>query len=194
MVSINPESIKKIANFAGDKFNKVMASGSAPEGSIFDAASKLGIKNTDDLKSAFAKVKENPMEEISGALNKLHDSGFRLGQRNANAAQETNKTETAKTETKNTVVKASTVENEVTDKVDTSEETTVQEETQKTDNSAFESVKNTLKKAGLDIGDKEVQSNLAKFVDNPAKLKEFIAQKLGIGGGAEESTSMQLDA
>ena len=189
MVSINPESIKKIANFAGDKFNKVMASGSAPEGSIFDAASKLGIKNTDDLKSAFAKVKENPMEEISGALNKLHDSGFRLGQRNANAAQETNKTET-----KNTVAKASTVENQVTDKVDTAEETTVQEETQKTDNSAFESVKNTLKKAGLDIGDKEVQSNLAKFVDNPAKLKEFIAQKLGIGGGAEESTSMQLDA
>ena len=191
MVSINPESIKKIANFAGDKFNKVMASGTAPEGSIFDAASKLGINNTDDLKSAFAKVKENPMEEISGALNKLHDSGFRLGQKNANAAQET-KTETAKAETKNTTAQASTVENEVA--VDTAEETTVQEETQQTDNSAFESVKNTLKKAGLDIGDKEVQSNLAKFVDNPAKLKEFIAQKLGIGGGAEESTSMQLDA
>jgi len=193
MVSINPESIKKIANFAGDKFNKVMASGTAPEGSIFDAASKLGINNTDDLKSAFAKVKENPMEEISGALNKLHDSGFRLGQKNANAAQQT-KTETAKAETTNTAAKASTVENEVTDKVDTAEETSVQEETQQTDNSAFESVKNTLKKAGLDIGDKEVQSNLAKFVDNPAKLKEFIAQKLGIGGGAEESTSMQLDA
>lgn len=152
MVSINPEMIKGIASKAGAAFNKIMASGKIPEGSIFDAASKLGINNTDDLKGAFEKVKQNPAETIGNALNSLHEQGFKLGEfysdKNTEAAGQANASQTPQA-----------AENQV---------------------SPLEQVTKTLKSAGLDLKDSDVQKNIAELAANPDKLKDFIAKKIGI--------------
>ena len=78
-ININTDIIKKIAGKAGDGFNKIMQSGFKPEGSIFDAASKLGINNTDDLKAGIDMFKENPTETINSALSSLKNQGFNFG-------------------------------------------------------------------------------------------------------------------
>lgn len=49
------------------------------EGSIFDAAKKLGINSKDDLKAGLSKLKENPKETIASAVNTLEEKGFKLG-------------------------------------------------------------------------------------------------------------------
>ena len=48
------------------------------EGSIFDAAKKLGINNKGDLKAGIEMFKENPGETISSALNTLQEKGFKF--------------------------------------------------------------------------------------------------------------------
>ena len=48
------------------------------EGSIFDAAKKLGINNKGDLKAGIEMLKENPGETISSALNTLQEKGFKF--------------------------------------------------------------------------------------------------------------------
>lgn len=48
------------------------------EGSIFDAAKKLGINNKGDLKAGIEMFKENPGETISSALNTLQGKGFKF--------------------------------------------------------------------------------------------------------------------
>ncbi|MCR5260318.1 MAG: hypothetical protein K6C94_00590 [Candidatus Gastranaerophilales bacterium] len=169
MVSINPEMIKGIASKAGEVFNRVMSSGNIPEGSIFDAASKLGINNTDDLKGAFEKVKANPKETITNALNKLHDQGFIIGQPNK-------KTDAAK----GTEAAAKTETVEETDAVAKEETPQIEDKNA----GMMEKVTKTLKSAGLDLQDADVQKNIADFAANPDKLKEFIAKKIGLGGAA----------
>ena len=185
-ININMDAIKKIAgnvaNKAGDGFNKVMQSGFKPEGSIFDAASKLGINNTDDLKSMFAKVKENPTETIGNALNTLHDSGFRLGQTNANRqANNTNATNANAP-----VNQTQTAQRTETPQIEDSTNQAVPE-----DNNDMKSIQDALKRAGLDLNDRDVQQNINKFIDNPDEIKKFIAQKMGIGG--EAAGGMQLE-
>ena len=48
------------------------------EGSIFDAAKKLGINNKGDLKAGIEMLKENPGETISSAINTLQEKGFKF--------------------------------------------------------------------------------------------------------------------
>lgn len=48
------------------------------EGSIFDAAKKLGINNKGDLKAGIELFKENPGETISSAINTLQEKGFKF--------------------------------------------------------------------------------------------------------------------
>ncbi len=48
------------------------------EGSIFDAAKKLGINNKGDLKAGIEMFKENPGETVSSALNTLQEKGFKF--------------------------------------------------------------------------------------------------------------------
>lgn len=48
------------------------------EGSIFDAAKKLGINNKGDLKAGIEMFKENPGETISSALNTLQEKCFKF--------------------------------------------------------------------------------------------------------------------
>lgn len=48
------------------------------EGSIFDAAKKLGINNKGDLKAGIELFKENPSETISSAINTLQEKGFKF--------------------------------------------------------------------------------------------------------------------
>lgn len=48
------------------------------EGSIFDAAKKLGINNKGDLKAGIEMFKENPGETISSAINTLQEKGFKF--------------------------------------------------------------------------------------------------------------------
>lgn len=48
------------------------------EGSVFDAAKKLGINNKGDLKAGIEMFKENPGETISSAINTLQEKGFKF--------------------------------------------------------------------------------------------------------------------
>lgn len=48
------------------------------EGSIFDAAKKLGINNKGDLKAGIEMFKENPGETISSAINTLQEKCFKF--------------------------------------------------------------------------------------------------------------------
>lgn len=72
----NSEKLSEMAGNMGTKFCEKVQSGNFAEGSIFDAAQKLGINNKDDLKDIFAKFKENPKETLGDAFTKLNDQGF----------------------------------------------------------------------------------------------------------------------
>lgn len=73
---MNSAAFNSIKDIAINQVNKDLAN--PQEGSVFDAFSKLGIKNTDDLKAGFELFKENPSEALSTAFKDLKEKGFKL--------------------------------------------------------------------------------------------------------------------
>ena len=179
-MAINMEVIKNIATKAGTAFNKVMSSGKVPEGSIFDAAQKLGINNTDDLKGVWAKIKQNPSETIGNALNSLHDQGFVLGGFNQK------KTENAAAATQaNQQAPAIAQEAQPVEEVPEANEV---EETKAADSKPMDQMINMLKGAGI-TNPADMTSILSECKDNPDKLSELI-KKFTVGGGEENTLGM----
>ncbi len=179
-MAINLEVIKNIATKAGTAFNKVMSSGKIPEGSIFDAASKLGINNTDDLKGAWAKIKQNPSETIGNALNSLHDQGFVLGGFNQK-----------KTENADAAVATQANPQAVAQEAQPAEEVPEAnevEETKAADSNPMDQMVGMLKSAGI-TNPADMTSILTECKDNPDKLSELI-KKFTVGGGEENTLGM----
>lgn len=78
MVSINVANIaSKLKDGAKVALNNLKEN--PPEGSIFDAAQKLGINNKDDLQAGIELFKENPQETMKVAAETLSEKGFDFG-------------------------------------------------------------------------------------------------------------------
>lgn len=80
MVAFDIAKIAKIAKILtkGAKTAFTALKENPVEGSIFDAAKKLGINNKGDLKAGIEMLKENPGETISSAINTLQEKGFKF--------------------------------------------------------------------------------------------------------------------
>ena len=70
------DKLKEMVSNLGDKFTEKVQSGNFAEGSIFDAASKLGINSKDDLKDLFAQFKADPKATMGDTFAKLKDTDF----------------------------------------------------------------------------------------------------------------------
>lgn len=78
MVSINVANIaSKLKDGAKVALNNLKEN--PPEGSIFDAAQKLGINNKEDLQAGIELFKENPQETMKVAAETLSEKGFDFG-------------------------------------------------------------------------------------------------------------------
>ena len=78
MVSINVANIaSKLKDGAKVALNNLKEN--PPEGSIFDAAQKLGINNKEDLQAGIELFKENPQETMKVAAETLSENGFDFG-------------------------------------------------------------------------------------------------------------------
>lgn len=78
MVSINVANIaSKLKDGTKVALNNLKEN--PPEGSIFDAAQKLGINNKEDLQAGIELFKENPQETMKVAAETLSEKGFDFG-------------------------------------------------------------------------------------------------------------------
>lgn len=185
----NSEAIKKLASKSGEVFNRVMESGNIPEGSIFDAAAKLGINNTEDLKAGIDLIKENPREAITSALDTLHEKGFIIGQ--PNAKRNTAATETAtKANTANTPAETKAVPQNTEE----TEEVTNNEEAANNDakpNGILEQTTKLLKGMGLDLSSSDIAEKLKECNNDTSKVVDLIKKQFGAANQGGSSLSLK---
>ncbi len=198
MVSIN---VGKIASMLKDgakvAFQEIKDN--PAEGSVFDAAKKLGINNKEDLKAGFELFKEDPKGTAKCAIETLHEKGFfksagteagesssqefsvdNIGQNikaDATQAKMTKATDKTATQTKTTEVAT-------TEEADKAEETTTATTAQ--DDKGASVVTEKDKEFGGILGKlgikntEDLKNGIKNLLDNPSDTAQSVAQKLGI--------------
>ena len=185
---LNSDTVKNAMSKMGNTFNEVMASGNIQEGTIFEAASKLGVNNTNDLKGLFEQVKQNPMQTILGAMDTLHESGFRAGQANVKNAAERAKQQTPAAATQ-TTQNAAPAQN--TPAIETTEATEEEAPAANDGSGLLKDLAGTLKTMGIDVSNSEIQAKIKDCNGDVAKLKEFFIKQFGGQGGGTSSMEME---
>ncbi len=208
MVSINVGKIAStLKDSAAATFQKLKEN--PAEGSIFDAAQKLGINSKEDLQASIARFKEDPKGTAQSAFKTLSEKGFfgeKIQQSYTTGEEEGNRefsvdnigenittkateqqTETKATENK-TETQATTATTEEETAVETADETEEAEETTATaENDNGETIVEEqdkefggiLGKLGIKNLD-DLGKGISKLFNNPTETTQSAAQKLGI--------------
>lgn len=161
------------------------------EGSIFDAANKLGINSKEDLMAGVERFKADPAGTADSILKTLSEKGFKFSGTEEKAegtkefsvdnigksqAAETTKATTAKTTTAKTAAKTQTPQ--IEQKTTTEEAAdTVEEETTETGNT--QEFGGVFGKLGIK-NEADLQAAVKKFKENPKESAQSIAKTLGL--------------
>ncbi len=161
------------------------------EGSIFDAANKLGINSKEDLMAGVERFKADPTGTADSILKTLSEKGFKFSGTEEKAeetkefsvdnigksqAAETTKATTAKTTNAKTAAKTQTPQ--IEQKTTTEEVAdTVEEETTETGNT--QDFGGIFGKLGIK-NEADLQAAVKKFKENPKESAQSIAKTLGL--------------
>ena len=161
------------------------------EGSIFDAANKLGINRKEDLMAGVERFKADPTGTADSILKTLSEKGFKFSDTEEKAegtkefsvdnigksqAAETTKATTAKTTNAKTAAKTQTPQ--IEQKTTTEEVAdTVEEETTETGNT--QEFGGIFGKLGIK-NEADLQAAVKKFKENPKESAQSIAKTLGL--------------
>lgn len=161
------------------------------EGSIFDAANKLGINSKEDLMAGVERFKADPTGTADSILKTLSEKGFKFSGTEEKAegtkefsvdnigksqAAETTNATTAKTTNAKTAAKTQTPK--IEQKTTTEEVAdTVEEETTETGNT--QEFGGIFGKLGIK-NEADLQAAVKKFKENPKESAQSIAKTLGL--------------
>lgn len=161
------------------------------EGSIFDAANKLGINSKEDLMAGVERFKADPTGTADSILKTLSEKGFKFSGTEEKAegtkefsvdnigksqAAETTNATTAKTTNAKTAAKTQTPQ--IEQKTTTEEVAdTVEEETTETGNT--QEFGGIFGKLGIK-NEADLQAAVKKFKENPKESAQSIAKTLGL--------------
>lgn len=147
------------------------------EGSVFDAAKKLGINNKEDLKAGIELFKEDPTGTVNSAIQTLSEKGFKFGGTEESpkefSVDNIGKSQTAQKTATKTATKTQTpqiAQNTTTDEVE--------EETTETKNNTQE-FGGVFGKLGIK-NEADLQAAVQKFKENPKETAQSIAKTLGL--------------
>lgn len=147
------------------------------EGSVFDAAKKLGINNKEDLKAGIELFKEDPTGTVNSAIQTLSEKGFKFGGTEESprefSVDNIGKSQTAQKAATKTATKTQTpqiAQNTTTDEVE--------EETTETKNNTQE-FGGVFGKLGIK-NEADLQAAVKKFKENPKETAQSIAKTLGL--------------
>lgn len=147
------------------------------EGSVFDAAKKLGINNKEDLKAGIELFKEDPTGTVNSAIQTLSEKGFKFGGTEESpkefSVDNIGKSQTAQKTATKTATKTQTpqiAQNTTTDEVE--------EETTETKNNTQE-FGGVFGKLGIK-NEADLQAAVKKFKENPKETAQSIAKTLGL--------------
>lgn len=151
------------------------------EGSVFDAAKKLGINNKEDLKAGIELFKEDPTGTVNSAFQTLSEKGFKFGGTEESpkefSVDNIGKSQTAQKTAQKTTTKTATktqtpqiAQNTTTDEVE--------EETTETKNNTQE-FGGVFGKLGIK-NEADLQAAVKKFKENPKETAQSIAKTLGL--------------
>ncbi len=162
------------------------------EGSIFDAANKLGINSKEDLMAGVERFKADPTGTADSILKTLSEKGFKFSGTEEKAegtkefsvdnigksqAAETTKATTAKTTNAKTAAKTQTPQIEQKTTTEEVADTVEEEETTETGNT--QEFGGVFGKLGIK-NEADLQAAVKKFKENPKESAQSIAKTLGL--------------
>lgn len=155
------------------------------EGSIFDAAQKLGINNKEDLKAGIELFKEDPTGTVNSALQTLQEKGFKFSgaEMQKNNTKEFSVDNIGKSKTAETTAKAAKTTTTQTPQIE--QKTTTEETADKTGSENTEEQGKNLEFGGIlgKLGIKneaDLKAAWQKIKENPQETTQSMAKTLGL--------------
>lgn len=188
MVSID---VAKIASKVKDGAKVVLNNlkENPAEGSIFDAANKLGINSKEDLKAGFELFKEDPAGTVQTAFQSLTEKGFKFGgEENQEGSKEFSIENIGQNITKATAAKTATTANTTAETVAQTQTTNVVEDTDATEEAQTNDTKDfggVFGKLGIK-NEEDLKAGIQKFKENPSETAQSIAKSLGLSSNVTE--------